>query len=85
VGAALAVLGKEVGFRAGFLLAGVLAAFEDADRRTDFRLLLGRLTERLADTRFAARRAGLVRFAVFFAFFAFLAFRFAIGFILSQP
>ncbi|HEV2985282.1 MAG TPA: hypothetical protein VGX46_12890 [Vicinamibacterales bacterium] len=82
VGAPLAVFGREMCFPAGFLVARGLTAFEDADRRTDFRLLLGRLTERLADTRFAARRPGLARFAVFFAF---LAFRFAIGFILSQP
>jgi hypothetical protein len=78
----LTAFGREMGFRAGFLTARLLTAFEDAVRRPDCLLLLGRLTERLADTRFAARRGGLVRFAAFFAFFDF---RFAIAFILSQP
>jgi hypothetical protein len=78
----LAAFGEEMCFRAGFLTARLRTAFEAGDRRPDCLFLLGRLTERLADARFAARRAGLVRFAAFFAFFRF---RFAIGFILSQP
>jgi hypothetical protein len=50
--------------------------------RVGGRLRLTRLVERRALGRFAARRAGLARFA---AFFAFGLFRFAIAFILSEP
>jgi hypothetical protein len=42
----------------------------------------GRFADRLAGARRAARRAGLARFA---AFFAFKLFRFAIASILSEP
>jgi hypothetical protein len=73
-GAALA-LGLDAFFRAGFRgteafrATGFLAAFFGAaDARRVWRFLLGRLAERRAGARLAARRAGLARFAAFFAF-----------------
>jgi hypothetical protein len=52
-----------------FRAAGFLAAFFGAaDFRRVWRFLLGRLAERRAGARLAARRAGLARFAAFFVF-----------------
>src|SRR5258706_7324892 len=73
-GAALA-LGLDAIFRAGFRATeafratGFLAAFFGAaDARRVWRFLVGRLAERRAGARLAARRADLARFAAFFAF-----------------
>jgi hypothetical protein len=52
-----------------FRAAGFLAAFFGAEAfRRAWRFLVGRLAERRAGARLAARRAGLARFAAFFAF-----------------
>jgi hypothetical protein len=74
-GVELAAFATDVAFRAGlrgteaFRAAGLLAAFfSAAGFRRVWRFLLGRLAERRTGARFAARRAGLTRFAAFFAF-----------------
>jgi hypothetical protein len=59
-----------------------LAFLAAATCRRAGRFLADRFADRLADGRLAARRAGLARFA---AFFAFKLFRFAIASILSEP
>jgi hypothetical protein len=71
----MAAFGIDVTLRAGFRgtgafrAAGFLVAFFGAGGfRRVWCFLLGRLAERRAGARFAARRAGLARFAAFFAF-----------------
>jgi hypothetical protein len=82
--ATCAAFGTDVCFSGAFRArrAGGVRFLAVATGRRGGRFLTDRFADRLADGRLAARRAGLARFA---AFFAFELFRFAIASILSEP
>jgi hypothetical protein len=81
--AAVAAFGTEVCIGAGLRAVRARAArFGAADLRLTGRFLAVRFADRRAGARLAVRRAGLARFATFFAFELF---RFAIASILSEP